>query len=371
MRLYLLSDLYGSLQEGILIAAYYNEHDAFAAQWLRNLITAGLIAPGEVDERDIQDVRPSDLAGFNQCHFFAGIGGWSRALRLAGVPDDESIWTGSCPCQPFSAAGRNKGKADARHLWPVWAGLIRECRPARIFGEQVSSAIAHGWLDEAAHDMEAAGYAVAAAVLPACSVGVPHRRDRLWFVADAGGSGSLSSPHAGVREREESARPRHEQPERCGSALADALRSERWPAAEERNELDGAETGRQEAAGGYQLHRQEPMADANKPRLEEWAGINGHNGTERAATERGSVLEHANINRCTPRSEATATMGYGRSLDATDWILCGDGKRRPIEPSIRLLAHAIPNRVGKLRGLGNAIVPTVAAGFIKAFLEVA
>ena len=64
--------------------AYYNEIDPYAAQWLRNLIAAGHIAPGVVDERSIEDVHPSDLRGFEQCHFFAGIGVWSLALRRAG-----------------------------------------------------------------------------------------------------------------------------------------------------------------------------------------------------------------------------------------------------------------------------------------------
>jgi DNA (cytosine-5)-methyltransferase 1 len=80
------------------MTAYYNELDPFAAAWLRNLIAAGLIPQGEVDERSIEDVTPNDLAGFRQCHFFAGIGGWPLALRLAGWPDERPVWTGSCPC---------------------------------------------------------------------------------------------------------------------------------------------------------------------------------------------------------------------------------------------------------------------------------
>ena len=109
------------------MAAYYNEHDPFAAAWLRELIRAGHIAPGEVDERSIEDVLPSELRGFTQCHFFAGIGVWSYALRQAGWPDDREVWTGSCPCQPFSAAGKRGGVADERHLWPAFYHLIREC----------------------------------------------------------------------------------------------------------------------------------------------------------------------------------------------------------------------------------------------------
>ena len=118
---------------------YYNEIDKYAVQWLRNLIEAGHIAYGIVDDRSIVDVTPSDLAGFRQCHFFAGIGVWSYALRRAGVPDDADLWTGSCPCQPFSAAGAGAGMDDERHLWPHFHHLIRACRPPRVLGEQVAS----------------------------------------------------------------------------------------------------------------------------------------------------------------------------------------------------------------------------------------
>jgi DNA (cytosine-5)-methyltransferase 1 len=165
---------------------YYNEFDPYAAQWLRNLIDAGHIARGEVDTRSIKDVRASDLTGFVQCHFFAGLGGWSHALRLAGWPEDRPVWTGSCPCQPFSAAGAQKGTADDRHLWPVWFNLIRECRPDVIFGEQVEAAINHGWLDLVQSDLEGEGYACGAVGIPAGGASGRRTLDKdLWFVADA------------------------------------------------------------------------------------------------------------------------------------------------------------------------------------------
>ena len=160
------------------MAAYYNEHDRNAAAWLRELIKAGLIAPGDVDERSILDVRPGDLAGYTQLHWFAGVGVWSYALRLAGWPDDRPVWTGSCPCQPFSGAGGRAGFADERHLWPHWFQLIAQCQPDVIFGEQVASKDGLGWLDVVQADLEAADYAVGAVDLCAAGVGAPHIRQR-------------------------------------------------------------------------------------------------------------------------------------------------------------------------------------------------
>jgi DNA (cytosine-5)-methyltransferase 1 len=154
---------------------YYNEIDPYAAQWLRNLIAAGHIAPGDVDERSIVDVRADDLRGYRQCHFFAGVGVWSYALRLAGWPDELEVWTGSCPCQPFSAAGRSGGFDDGRHLWPHWSGLIGERRPGVVFGEQVASADGLAWLDFVCADLEGAGYAVGANRSVRCGLrGAPH-----------------------------------------------------------------------------------------------------------------------------------------------------------------------------------------------------
>ena len=165
------------------MSAYYNEIEPYAAQWLRNLIKAGHIADGEVDTRSIVDVSPDEIRGFTQAHFFAGIGGWSHALRLAGWPDDRPIWTGSCPCQPFSAAGNRKGVEDERHLWPKLFELIRSVRPDVVMGEQVAGTAGYGWLDGVQTNLEKEGYATGAVDIPACSVNAPHIRQRLYWVS--------------------------------------------------------------------------------------------------------------------------------------------------------------------------------------------
>lgn len=177
------------------MGAYYNEIDPFCVEWLGNLANAGRIAAGRVDGRDIRTVRPEDLAGATQCHFFAGIGVWSYALRLAGWSDDLAVWTGSAPCQPWSAAGRRSGATDERHLWPDWFDLIRQCRPDVIFGEQVSSPDGLKWFDLVCADLEGEGYAVGALDTCAAGVGAPHIRQRLYFVA-LSGLGYANSEHA-------------------------------------------------------------------------------------------------------------------------------------------------------------------------------
>lgn len=171
------------------MAAYYNENNPYAAQWLRNLIAAGCIPPGTVDERSIEDVCAADLVGYTQCHFFAGIGGWPYALRQAGWPDDRPVWTGSCPCQPFSKAGHGNGFDDQRHLWPYFFHFICQQRPAIVFGEQVASTDAEPWVDLIQSDMEGVGYVFGAVSIPAAGFGAPHIRDRLYWVGHAIGTG--------------------------------------------------------------------------------------------------------------------------------------------------------------------------------------
>ena len=194
--------------------AYYNEFDPFAASWLRNLIKAGLIPDGDVDERDLRDIRPSEIEGYTQYHFFAGIGGWAYALRLAGWPDDRPVWTGSPPCQPFSSAGRREGFADERHLWPAFLHHIRVLRPQVLFMEQVASQDGLAWLDLVSSDLEGEGYAVGSFDLCAAGVGSPHIRQRLWVVAErvadpqgVGCIGGVQGASEKARKRRENASP--------------------------------------------------------------------------------------------------------------------------------------------------------------------
>lgn len=237
---------------------YYNEFDPFAAAWLRELIKKGLIPDGEVDERSIIDVNGKDLKGFTQCHFFAGIGGWSYALELAGWSTDRPVWTGSPPCQPFSVAGKGKAQDDERHLWPHFFSLS----------------------------------------------GVIHDGSQCSTLANTIDTGQ--SPSAGRGSSSKSSKKGNDSRGSC-----------------ENGSLGNAECD----------------------------GLNG------SKIRRGS-------------SESKA-KGWMQQHQGSSAIQCRDGKWReiPTEPEIFPLAYGIPNRVGLLRGAGNAIVPQVAAEMIKAYME--
>ena len=233
------------------MSAYYNEIDPYAAQWLRNLIDKGLIAPGVVDERSIEDVKPNELMGYTQCHFFAGIGVWSLALRRAGWPDNRPIWTGSCPCQPFSSAGKSAGFTDERHLWPYFHWLIQECKPAIVIGEQVEAAIKRGWWDLVASDAEALGYAAAGSVIPASAVGAPHIRSRLFFVLQLGApTNSESEPRNGHKEMHKMSSDKADNGVLPGEALSGLLsnRLQGVLGSEEEGQTGPAKQGREKEA---------------------------------------------------------------------------------------------------------------------------
>ena len=300
--------------------AYYNDIDAYCCDWLRNL--AGEIPNGVIDERSIAEITGREVTGYTQCHFFAGIGGWPLALRCAGWPATWPVWTASCPCQPLSCAGKQRGEKDERHLWPKLYRLISECRPGVVFGEQVASKDGIEWLDGICLDLEELGYSVGAADLPAAGVGAPHIRQRLFWVAisDRGGCNKTGQ---------------------CG----------RLP----------------QVHGGKTVER---------GKAEESSSGDGLADTERERTGPGVAGEQGQT---------------GQRWDRFSVVGCLDGKARRVPQSgVCPLAHGLPrsvgpggsrsermglvaakrNRVGRLRGYGNAIVPQVAAVFVRAAMDV-
>lgn len=297
---------------------YYNDTDPKVCAWAKELIKAKLVPDGEVDCRSIEDVRPDEIKDFIQCHFFCGILGWSLALRLSGWPDDKPVWTGSCPCQPFSTAGKGKGIADERHLWPAFKWLIDQCQPPVVFGEQVASKDGRGWLAGVRADLEDMGFTVGAADLCAAGVGAPHIRQRLFWVAYNG-------------------------------------------------------SGRQEMAmlnggGGAAAHAE---------RQASIAGSSGMLDDSRMVYSNGNGCS-AGSEAVSPAGYRSAADSTGFWSDSRV-ILCRDGKSRriPSEPALFPLADGLSYKLARrgscfpplIRGPGNAIVPELAAQFIQACEE--
>jgi DNA (cytosine-5)-methyltransferase 1 len=386
---------------------YFNEFDSYPADWLRNLFPRAT-----VDPRSIVDLQPSDVSGYARSHFFAGIGGWELALKLAGWPDDRPVWTGSCPCQPFSAAGKQKGEADERHLWPEFRRLIAECRPPVVFGEQVASRLGRDWLAGVRADLEALGYAVGAADLCAAGVGAPHLRQRLYWVAerldDAAGARRDGSESRAEGEARDEARVRLSGEGRGDGRVAHTdgglpgdgglqpgrehgLKSEdggavpsycRWfGVCHDPNRCDGSgcRLGTRAPEGCHWDDDDGWVADPlSAGRAEGWAepgdgsvagsGASGGLGDPDNAGPQGlgrSNELHDPIGRQAEERHTRSADGWAGSV----WLQCLDGKARRVEPGIFPLAHGVPGRVGRLRAYGNAIVPQVAAAFVRAYME--
>ena len=368
------------------MSALYNEIEPFAADWMVSLERAGHIAAGTVDRRSIAELQPRDVEGATQFHAFAGIGGWSYALRLAGWPDDAEVWTGSCPCQPFSGAGKRAGADDARHLWPEWFRLIRECRPAIVFGEQVASGDGRLWLDAVSHDLEGVGYAVGAADLCAAGVGAPHIRQRHYFVAVAEGERLEGWRDRSRREQARSieilsggssvdARTVADTDERAGRQVgtlsrgrdrgSDAIEGTgpcggRRVGSVAKPERGGGRAWRSSAASGRSAVEPDrhgavgTVANAEHPQRRAFDG------------DREDGRDGSNHRRKETHGEPGTRSALRGFWSDAEWLPCLDGKARPTEPGVEPLAHGVSARVGRLRAYGNAIVPQVAAAFVRA-----
>lgn len=332
---------------------YYNDHDPFAAQWLRNLIAAGHLPPGDVDERSITDVTPSDVRGYTQCHFFAGVGGWPLALRWAGLEHVAGIWTGSCPCQPLSCAGKRQGHADERHLWPAFYRLIAECAPTVCFGEQVASTDGREWLAGIRADLEDLGYACGAADLCAAGVGAPHIRQRLFWVADA----ECSERRSHVERRRQATEWDQDASGPGGSGenvpgrLADANGSRR-EGQQVRIQPRQPRCGGAQVAGAGEARGLGNSSIAGPQRYGAPATESRRRAKARSIAAAGVLgrLEHAQGDGWEPRRAEPVGGSTAARCELDPWadsraILCSDGvwRRVPVEPVFQPILDGLPD----------------------------
>jgi DNA (cytosine-5)-methyltransferase 1 len=216
------------------------------------------------------------------------------------------IITGGFPCQPFSIAGKRKGKEDDRYLWPEMLRVIREVRPSFIVGENVTGIIGMA-LEQVLTSLEAEEYNTETFIIPACAVNAPHRRDRLWIIAYTNYNGS-----------------------------------------------HGAENGQGNIEGNYNNTTWENPIKQSK-------GYS--NKTAR------KVITNTKIKRL---SEWNAESFQHKTHSTTERYTCIPGwKNFPTKPGVCGRNDGIPNRVDRLKGLGNAIVPQVALQIFKSIDSIA
>lgn len=249
------------------------------------------------------------------------------------------LLTGGFPCQPFSCAGKQRGKEDNRFLWPEMLRVIQEAKPAWIVGENVAG-IVNLALDDCLFDLESAGYSAIPFIIPACAVDAPHKRDRVWIVANA--TRELRDGGRGARNR------RTEHPV-SREALAEAQGSRGQQQTPESNPGSTISRG----SGNGPVSCSQTLADANEPGLQ---GRDSEVLQECAGkwTTRPSSPFAPNAN-----SEQTRRATESRS-QRCEW--------EP-EPSVGRVANGIPSRMDRLKALGNAIVPQVAFQILRAIRQ--
>ena len=283
------------------------------------------------------------------------------------VPDCD-ILTAGYPCQPFSVAGKQKGTEDDRHIWPYIFRIVTQKRPTWCVFENVYGHIAMG-LDQVLADLESEGYATRTFVVPACGVNAPHKRDRLWIVGYAEHDGSSTSKIRGSNAQDARGASQGQIQTKQSSGASgreDDVTLADTNSDDGRNGSSTKSQGRQSRmehrSGSQRQPIQEPnknVADTTILGLQE----HGHSKPDEFVDVSENVADtsgEGSQGRLSGRSgsERQSFMGqsgrgsstYGQSGE--DWWA--------VEPNVRRVAHGIPKRVDRIKGLGNAIVPQIA-----------
>jgi DNA (cytosine-5)-methyltransferase 1 len=292
-------------------------------------------------------------------------------LKADGI-DQIDIITGGYPCQPFSVAGRKKGEEDPRHVWPEMFRLIRELKPTWVIGENVGNHVKLG-LDTVLSNLESEGYSTRTFSISASSIGANHKRERLWILAYSERNGLASTENGrsieeAIREEQKGTNnpfdiARASSVPEARSDVANAKRLGREPWAEEPGKSENEESSNQSdhcGEGCTECQSCLHVADTGK-QSESHITDSGGNGTinelEREeigitnGESSGENVANANSSRLEEQWRPITTEEENQATQCGSWW--------SVEPDVGRVAHGVPNRVDRLKALGNSIVPQI------------
>ena len=303
-------------------------------------------------------------------------------LKADGI-DTIDIITGGYPCQPFSVAGRKKGEEDPRHLWPEYFRLVKELRPTWVIGENVSGHIKLG-LDTVIKDLESEGYAVRPFSISASSVGANHQRERVWIMAYSERNNNLQEKQR-VNGKEEEIQREHWEDDSTTrqSSRTDSIRQANNGNVEDtRRSLRSGSELREEneneigQGNADQFERSSSSSESNVANTESIGSYGGENGNNQQETRDKKVKGKAGgvsgivADGDQQIIQATTTSrndeeGGKKSSDEHDRG-CSPASRGKVmernwdvEPDVGRVANGVPNRVDRLKGIGNSLIPLI------------
>ena len=289
---------------------------------------------------------------------------------INGKEIETDVLVGGFPCQPFSVAGKRKGKEDERHLWPEMFRIIKEARPPIVIGENVPGIInTQMALGQCVADLEGEGYKVQPVVLPACSVNAPHRRYRVFIIAMVD-TDNLRFPQHSGEEKEKQVRRTETPVMSGGSFMANSGRSEWWqqPSGNTESVGRGASEKTQWSAHSDSLGGSGEGAEA----VADSVSRNVETGRERQREVREGHQEEGIPSDASSGSETVADTERVHVQGQHD----GQGEKQSwregwwaVEPELGRVAHGIPDRVHRLKSLGNSLIPAIPYYLGLAILE--
>lgn len=303
-----------------------------------------------------------------------------KNLHETDLQQKPDVITGGYPCQPFSVAGKQRGDKDDRHLWPEMFRLIRECSPRYVICENVAGHVKLG-LDVVLSDLENEGYTCRTFIIPACAKGYPHRRDRVWIVANRQSYGDNGADRevSGADEKQQAQKESRENKTRELVNGHTGTRQIPWDVADTTSKRLQVrrQTQQQEGIAKRETGMDQELERLGSTRINANPKHNGRNATKKQGRNGKAVC-----NGKEGKNQARELEGIYTPKDVANANSAGLQTQGPEQQTARLEQHGefcgrttfrgftqspvcrrddgIPNRVDRIKGLGNAIVPAIA-----------